>query len=92
MASGLDTFCQSTQESGLAFIREHIPSTFEPREADLRKITRIESAAYEGMPEPKEALFTVVTADGTFPQKLTFDEVQCVSGGATSLKQFYHST
>lgn len=91
MASGPDTICQPTQESGLAFNREHIPSTFDARGANLRKIIRIESVAYEKKPEQKEGLFTVVTADGAFPQKLTFDEVQCVSGGATSLKQFYHS-
>lgn len=91
MVSELDTFCQPTQESSLAFNREHIPSTFDAREADLREITRIESAAYENKPEQEEGLFTVVTANGTFPRKLTFDEVQCVSGGATSLKQLYHS-
>lgn len=70
---------------------KHIGVEYDSMATLPSSITRIESVTYEEKPKQEEGLFTVVTADGTFPRKLTFDEVQCVSGGATSLKQFYHS-
>ncbi|OJJ03114.1 hypothetical protein ASPVEDRAFT_151677 [Aspergillus versicolor CBS 583.65] len=67
--------CYVNTVEGGAAENQHIGVEYDSMATLPSSITRIESVAYEKKPKQEEGLFTVVTADGTFPRKLTFNKV-----------------